>query len=67
MRDVNISYPIDRLRELVTRGELGALAPNGYSFMGAQRDLTRIANETGPEVAARLRAEGVDVALLTPT
>ena len=67
MRDVNISYPIDRLRELVTRGEVGALAPNGYSFMGAQRDLTRIANETGPEVAGRLRAEGVDVALLTPT
>jgi len=67
MRDVNISYPIDRLRELVTRGELGGIAPNGYSFMGAQRDLTRIANETGPEVAGRLRAEGVDVALLTPT
>ena len=67
MRDVNISYPIDRLRELVARGEVGALAPNGYSFMGAQRDLTRIANETGPEVAGHLRAEGVDVALLTPT
>jgi D-proline reductase (dithiol) PrdB len=67
MRDVNISYPIDRLRELVARGELGGLAPNGYSFMGAQRELTRIANDTGPEVARRLRDDGVDVALLTPT
>ena len=67
MRDLNISYPIDRLRELVSRGELGALAPNGYSFMGAQRELTRLESETGPEVARRLREDGVDAALMTPT
>ncbi|MBM3219748.1 MAG: hypothetical protein FJZ38_13925 [Candidatus Rokubacteria bacterium] len=67
MRDVNISYPIDRLRELVDRRALGGLAPNGYSFMGAQRELTKIANETGPEVAGRLRADGADAVLLTPT
>src|SRR6185295_9181145 len=42
MRDVNISFPVDRLRELVARGELGAVAPNHYSFMGAQRDLAGI-------------------------
>jgi D-proline reductase (dithiol) PrdB len=67
MRDVNISYPIDRLRDLVARGELGGVAPNGYSFMGAQRELTRIENETGPEVARRLREDGADIAVLTPT
>lgn len=67
MRDVNISYPIDRLRELVARGALGGLAPNGYSFMGAQRELTRIESETGPEVARRLCDDGADVVLLTPT
>jgi D-proline reductase (dithiol) PrdB len=67
MRDLNISYPIDRLRELVARGELGGLAPNGYSFMGAQRELTRIEGETGPEVARRLREDGADVVVLTPT
>jgi D-proline reductase (dithiol) PrdB len=67
MRDVNISFPIDRLRELVVRGELGGLAPLHYSFMGAQRELSRIDGETGPEVGRRLREEGVDLALLTPT
>ena len=67
MRDVNISFPIDRLRELVARGKLGGLAPNHYSFMGAQRDLARIQSETGPEVGRRLREEGVDAALITPT
>jgi D-proline reductase (dithiol) PrdB len=67
MRDLNIAFPIDRLRELVARGELGGLGPNHYSFMGAQRDLLRIERETGPEVGRRLREEGVDVALITPT
>jgi D-proline reductase (dithiol) PrdB len=67
MRDVNISFPIDRLRELCARGELGGLATSFYSFMGAQREVARIEAETGPEVARRLAAEGVDLALVTPT
>ncbi|MGH7365966.1 MAG: glycine/sarcosine/betaine reductase selenoprotein B family protein [Candidatus Rokuibacteriota bacterium] len=67
MRDVNISFPIDRVRELVARGELGAEAPRHYSFMGAQRGLDRIEGETGPEAGRRLRDEGVDLALITPT
>jgi D-proline reductase (dithiol) PrdB len=67
MRDINMSFPIDRVRELVARAELGGLAPNNYSFMGAQRDLVRLEGETGPEAARRLRDEGVDVVLMTPT
>jgi D-proline reductase (dithiol) PrdB len=67
MRDVNITYPIDRLRDLVARGEVGGLAPNGYSFMGAQRELTRIEGETGPDVARQLREDGAEVAFITPT
>jgi D-proline reductase (dithiol) PrdB len=67
MRDVNVSFPVDRLRELVARGVLGALAPYSYSFMGAQRDVARIERETGPEVGRRLREEGVDAVLITPT
>ena len=67
MRDRNISYPVDRLRELVARGEVGALGPNGYSFMGALRDAPRVEGETGPEVGRRLLEEGVDAALVTPT
>jgi len=67
MRDLNISFPVDRLRELVARGELAGPGPHHYSFMGAQRETARIAAETGPEVGRRLRDEGVDVALVTPT
>jgi D-proline reductase (dithiol) PrdB len=67
MRDVNVSFPIDRVRELVAAGELGGLAPSGYSFMGALRDVGHLLGVTGPEVARRLRDEGVDIALVTPT
>jgi D-proline reductase (dithiol) PrdB len=67
MRDPNICFPVDRLRELIARGELRGTGPHHYSFMGAQRDLKRIQEETGPEVGRRLRDEAVDVALITPT
>ena len=67
MRDINVTFPIDRVRELVTQGELGGLAPASYSFMGALRDVTRLERDTAPEVARRLRDDGADVVLLTPT
>jgi D-proline reductase (dithiol) PrdB len=67
MRDLNVTFPIDRLRELVARGVIGGLGPNHYSFMGALRDLPRLEGETGPEVGRRLRDEGVDAVLITPT
>ena len=67
MRDLNITFPVDRLRELVARGAIGGLGPHHYSFMGALREAGRVEGETGPEVGRRLRADGVDVALITPT
>ena len=66
-RDINITFPIDRMRELVEQGTIGSLAPNHYSFMGALRDCTIVAEQTGPEVARRLKDEGVNLVFLTPT
>jgi D-proline reductase (dithiol) PrdB len=67
MRDMNISFPVDRLRELAERGVIGSVSKNYYSFMGALRNPKQIEEETGPEVARRLIAEGVDAVILTPT
>jgi D-proline reductase (dithiol) PrdB len=67
MADVNVVFPIDRLREMVAQGRIGELAPTFYSFMGAQRDVGPIRTTSAPEVAGRLVDEGVDVVLLTPT
>ena len=66
-RDINITFPIDRMRELAERGKIGNVAPNHYSFMGALRDCTIVAEQTGPEVAQRLKDEGVNLVFLTPT
>ena len=66
-RDINVTYPIDRLDELKEEGVIGSLADNNYSFMGALRDTSKVYNETGREVAEKMLDEGVEVVFLTPT
>ena len=67
IRDLNVTFPIDRLRELASGGQIGGLAPNFYSIMGAMRETSRIEKETGPAIAEHLRSERADAALITPT
>lgn len=64
-QDPNISFPLDRLREMVADGEIGAVSQWHYSFMGAQPN-PALFEETGSEVGRLLAADGVDVALLIP-
>jgi D-proline reductase (dithiol) PrdB len=65
-RDINLAFPLDRMRELVEGGTLGSVADNYYSFMGAQRNPTRIIEETAPEVVQLLKADQVDAVLIIP-
>ncbi len=65
-RDINVVYPVDRIRELLHRGVVGSISENYYSFMGATADPREMIEKTGPEVAQRLLNESVDVVLLTP-
>ena len=65
--DLNVVYPIDRLEELAERGVIGAVAPRHLSFAGNQPDdVATIRLDSGPRAAAALKADGVDVVLLTP-
>jgi len=65
--DLNVVYPIDRLEELADQGVIGAVAPRHVSFAGNQPDdVSTIRLDTGPSAAAALRADGVDVVILTP-
>jgi D-proline reductase (dithiol) PrdB len=65
--DLDVVYPIDRLEELAARGVIGAVAPRHVSFAGNQPDdVSTIRYDSGPAAAAALRADGVDVVLLTP-
>ncbi|MFA5884988.1 MAG: hypothetical protein WDA60_14145 [Acidimicrobiia bacterium] len=65
--DVNVVIPVDRLAELAAAGGIGAVAPRHVSFLGSQPDdLAVVRTETGPAAAELLRADGVDVVVLTP-
>lgn len=65
--DLNVVYPIDRLEELAARGVIGNVAQRHVSFAGNQPDdVATIRLDTGPAAAAALRADGVDVVILTP-
>lgn len=65
--DINVVYPVDRLHELVGRGEIGSVAKHHYAFAGNQPDtLSELRYDTGPQCARKMLDEGVDVVLLTP-
>jgi D-proline reductase (dithiol) PrdB len=66
LRDRNLALPLDRLREMRGRGEIGAIAPHHYSFMGSIIGPSKLIKESAPEVARCLAADNVDVVVLTP-
>jgi D-proline reductase (dithiol) PrdB len=65
-KDPNLAFPIDRLRELVTRGRLGGLNRRHLSFMGSITAPGRLLRDSLPEAARLFEEDEVDVALLVP-
>ncbi|HUM02057.1 MAG TPA: glycine/sarcosine/betaine reductase selenoprotein B family protein [Thermoanaerobaculia bacterium] len=65
-RDRNLGFPLDRLREMAARGEIGELNRRHLSFMGSITAPGRLLAGTGPRAADLLSEDGVDVALLVP-
>lgn len=63
--DVNVMFPLDRLRDLAAEGIVGRVAPVHFGLMGFIPDPTLLLSETVPAIARRLRDGGVDVVLLT--
>jgi D-proline reductase (dithiol) PrdB len=67
LEDVDVVLPIRAFKGLETEGRIGTLAEDHYSFMGYQeRKLLDWRNTQGPELAARLKEQAVDVLLLAP-
>jgi D-proline reductase (dithiol) PrdB len=64
LRDINLVFPIERLRELEAERVIGRLAEAHYGFglMGSAKRLLPAIEE----VARRIREAGVDLALLVP-
>jgi D-proline reductase (dithiol) PrdB len=63
-QDLNVVFPLDRLRELVDQGVLGSLADFHYSFMGATDPVRMEAAARG--LAKIMLKDGVDAVLLVP-
>ncbi|GAC1477742.1 MAG: hypothetical protein NVS1B4_20820 [Gemmatimonadaceae bacterium] len=64
--DRNVGLPLDRVRELVARGEVGSLAPRAISFSGSILAPGRLVSQTAPRVIDVLRADAVDAVLFVP-
>lgn len=67
-KDLNVVFPITRLREMQAAGCVGAVAEQHFSFMGHidGPHIGSLANNTAPQVAAVLKSDRVDAVLLTP-
>jgi D-proline reductase (dithiol) PrdB len=65
-QDMNVVYPIDRLKELAVAGVIGRVASPAVSFMGYFSNVFRIRDEVAPAIVDAVRSSGADAALLVP-
>jgi D-proline reductase (dithiol) PrdB len=64
-QDVNVVFPLARLRELEQCGEIGSVADFHYAFNGAGH-LPQAFEPSAREVGQMLKEDGVNAALLVP-
>ena len=62
--DVNVVFPLERLRELKAEGLVGSISDFHYAFMGAAP--IRTLEPKARELAGLLKRDKVDAVLLTP-
>lgn len=63
-QDVNTSFPVERLHELVDDGVVGSAASRHYSFMGATPPTAM--EPVARDLAGLLKQDQVDAVLLVP-
>ena len=68
-KDINVIFPIERLREMNVEGSIGSIGADSFGFMGyiIGDNIPRLIEETAPEVARVLRTDNVDAALVGTT
>ena len=65
-KDRNLVFPLDRFRELIAGGKVGALNHRHFSFMGSITAPEQLISETAPAVAGLLLQDQVDAVFLVP-
>ena len=66
LSDMNVIFPLERMKELEQEGVIGRLAQTSYSFYGFQFQGTVFLDQAIRPMADRMRREEVDAVLLTP-
>ena len=67
-QDINCIFPLERLRELESSGEIGAVSARLWSgFMGRIYNRGKVREESGPAFAEALAEDGVDILLAAPS
>ena len=65
-QDLNVIFPIERLRELVAEGVIGGLTESFFTFIGYNMDPERLERTLAEDIAAAVSDEGADIALAAP-
>jgi D-proline reductase (dithiol) PrdB len=63
-RDINVVFPIDRLRDLAAAGEIGGVADTHYTVMGSTDPAAM--EDAVNQIEGQLRQERIDSILLSP-
>lgn len=66
LKDINVVFPIDRLREMVRRELIGSVAPRNFGFMGFIPKVEPLLKKYAPQVAGMLKEDQVDAVVLAP-
>lgn len=65
--DLNCVFPIDRLREMESTGEIGRIASRLWSgFMGRIYNRTKLNEESAPAFVEKLQQDEVDILVTGP-
>ena len=64
MKDADVAFPINRLKELAAEGVIGGVADYHYSFMGATEPQKM--EPSVAEIVAAMKADKVDAVMLCP-
>ena len=67
-KDINIVFPIQRMREFEKKGIIGELGENHYGFMGhiLGKHIDELMHASAPAVAEKLLKDNIDIVFLTP-
>lgn len=63
-RDINVVYPIERLRELASERVIGSVADVHFAVMGSTDP--KLMQETADSIAARMKRDRIDAVLFSP-